>query len=154
MNVVIGCAMVVFTTFLHAAAMLIAFRALMVTRPERWVERSHWTRAAATAALVLAMFIASIVESLAWAGTYLALGAFTNAEEAVYFSTVTYTTLGFGDVVMDSNWRLLSSFEAANGIIMFGWTTALIVAAVHRFYLSAEQDADARIARSKETRDV
>ena len=145
MNVLIGCALVVFTTFLHAAAMLIAFRALMITRPEKWVKRSHWTRAAATAALVLAMFIAAIVESLAWAATYLALGAFTDAEEAIYFSTVTYTTLGFGDVVMASEWRLLSAFEAANGIIMFGWTTALIVAAVHRFYVSAERDTVTKV---------
>lgn len=52
----------------------------------------------------------------------------------LYFSTVTYTTLGFGDVVMEPGWRLLSSFQAANGIIMFGWTTALIVAAVQFVY--------------------
>jgi hypothetical protein len=40
-------------------------------------------------------------------------------EQAFYFSTVTYTTLGYGDVVMEGGWRLLATFEAANGIIMF-----------------------------------
>ncbi len=48
-------------------------------------------------------------------------------EPAVYFSMVTYTTLGFGDMTLDEGWRIFSSIEAANGIIMFGWTTALIV---------------------------
>ena len=45
---------------------------------------------------------------------------------------VAFTTLGFGDVTLGETWRVLSTFEAANGIIMFGWTTALIVAFVQR----------------------
>lgn len=49
-------------------------------------------------------------------------------------STVTFTTLGFGDITLDENWRLLSSFEAANGLLMFGWSTALIFAAVQWVY--------------------
>ena len=71
-----------------------------------------------------------------WAATYLALGAISGLERALYFSTVTYTTLGYGDVVMQEGQRLLSSFEAANGIIMFGWTTALIFALVQRVYFA------------------
>jgi voltage-gated potassium channel Kch len=51
-------------------------------------------------------------------------------ERALYFSIVTYTTLGYGDIVLDENWRLLSSFQAANGIIIFGWTTAVIIVAI------------------------
>jgi hypothetical protein len=45
---------------------------------------------------------------------------------------VTFTTLGYGDVVLQESWRLTGAFQAANGIIMFGWTTALIFAFVHR----------------------
>lgn len=44
----------------------------------------------------------------------------------MYFSLVAFTTLGFGDVVLDPSWQLLSAIEAANGIMIFGWTTALI----------------------------
>jgi hypothetical protein len=51
---------------------------------------------------------------------------------------VTFTTLGYGDVVLDQQWRLLASFEAANGIIMFGWTTAIVMAVVHHVYFSKE----------------
>jgi len=60
-------------------------------------------------------------------------------EPALYFSMVTYTTLGSGDVTLEDQWRLLGSFEAANGIVMFGWTTALIVAAVHKLYLPRQR---------------
>lgn len=84
------------------------------------------------ATLVLLMFLASVLESFLWAGAYLHAGAIEGLEQALYFSIVTYTTLGYGDITLDQEWRLLASFEAANGIIMFGWTTALIVAFVQR----------------------
>ena len=78
------------------------------------------------------LLLVALAEASLWAATYVALGAISSFEEAIYFSTVTYTTLGFGDLVLDNPWRLLSAIEAANGIIMFGWTTALLVAAVQR----------------------
>ena len=53
-------------------------------------------------------------------------------ETAHYFSTVTYTTLGYGDVTLEPAWRLLAAFQAANGTIMFGWTTAIVMAVIHR----------------------
>jgi hypothetical protein len=86
------------------------------------------------------MFIVSLVEVLVWAVTYLALSAIDGLERAVYFSMVTFTTLGYGEIVLDERWRLLASFEAANGIIMFGWTTAIVVAVVQRIYLSDEPE--------------
>lgn len=57
---------------------------------------------------------------------------FGTLEEALYFSTVTLTTLGYGDITLDEQWRLFASLEAANGIILFGWSTALIFAVVQR----------------------
>ncbi len=62
-----------------------------------------------------------------WAAAYYALGVFTTMEESVYFSLVSYTTLGFGDVLLHKDWRLLSGMEAANGFLNFGLLTALLV---------------------------
>jgi voltage-gated potassium channel Kch len=61
-------------------------------------------------------------------------------EEALYFSTVTFTTLGYGDVVLSPDWRLLSAFQSANGTIIVGWTTAMVFLAVRWIY--AYQDPD------------
>jgi hypothetical protein len=91
--------------------------------------------------IVLLMFVTSVLEVLAWAAAYLALNAIEGFEQAVYFSMVTFTTLGYGDVLLDEHWRLLASFEAANGILMFGWSTAIVMAAVHRIYI-AEKGTD------------
>jgi hypothetical protein len=83
---------------------------------------------------VLWLFVATILEVWAWAALYLLIDAAQSIEEAAYFSTVTFTTLGYGDITLDEQWRLLSSFEGANGLLMFGWSTALIFAAVQRVY--------------------
>ena len=90
------------------------------------------------------MFIVSVVEVLVWAVTYLALNAIDGLEKAIYFSMVTFTTLGYGEIVLDERWRLLASSEAVNGIIMFGWTTAIVIAAVQRIYLSEETERHRR----------
>ena len=88
------------------------------------------------------MFLATIAEVCVWSVTYriLEVPALTSLEDAFYFSMVTYTTLGYGDLVMEGSWRVLSAFEAANGLIMFGWTTAVVIRVV-QFCYPAERDA-------------
>lgn len=62
-----------------------------------------------------------------WAFTFLAVGEFEILDEAVYFAIVSFTTLGFGDVLLSPRWELLSGLCAANGMIAFGVTTAFLV---------------------------
>ncbi len=62
-----------------------------------------------------------------WAATFLALGAFDALEPALYFSVVAFTTLGFGDTILATEWRLLSGMSAANGLLIFGLSTAFLV---------------------------
>lgn len=84
---------------------------------------------------VMLMFFAIVIDVWMWAAFYYFAGALNNIEEALYFSTATFTTLGYGDVVLSKEWRLLGSFEAANGLIIFGWATAFVVAAIQHFYV-------------------
>lgn len=137
-NLAMGFLMMFVTTLVHAGFMVLTLRRLAAHEQDR-----H--RAAALHGLgmvgfaVLVLFAASLVEVSIYAAVYVALGAISGMEPALYFSTVTFTTLGYGDVVLDPRWRLLASFEAVNGIIMFGWTTAIVVAAVQRVYASAKR---------------
>ncbi|MEZ5199484.1 MAG: potassium channel family protein [Bacteroidales bacterium] len=80
------------------------------------------------------MLCASLIEALFWAITYMMLGAVEVFENALYFSIVTYTTLGYGDITLTENYRLLASLQAANGIIIFGWSTAITMAVVQKLY--------------------
>ncbi|MEM6825651.1 MAG: ion channel [Pseudomonadota bacterium] len=65
-----------------------------------------------------------------WAIAFWVLGLFATFEAAVYFSLVAFTTLGFGDVLLDQEWRLLSGLSAANGLLLFGLMTAILVETV------------------------
>ncbi len=131
-QIALGSVLMVVTTFVHAAGTVAALRALRMTHADRSRLGSWWVRVSLIAILVVMMFFASLIEVSIWAGLYLAVDAISGIETALYFSTVTFTTLGYGDVVLGEGWRLLGSFQAANGTIMFGWTTALIFAFVHR----------------------
>jgi len=92
------------------------------------------------AAIVIWFFLSICIQAWGWALLYLYFGALQTLEEALYFSTVTFTTLGYGDVVLDTEWRLLSAFEAANGTIIIGWTTAMVFVAVKRIYSVTDPD--------------
>ena len=67
------------------------------------------------------------VEIWTYAALYRGLGAFGSFEEALYYSTVTYASIGYGDVLMPRDWRILGAIEGAVGIIMLGWSTAYLV---------------------------
>ena len=83
---------------------------------------------------VLGLFLVHTIEIWLWALLYILLGVFEIMEQALYFSTVTFTTLGYGDITLLPRWRLLSSFEAANGVILFGVSTAFLFAVIQRMY--------------------
>jgi len=85
---------------------------------------------------VLGIFFSHTIHIWLWAFTYLALEipVLTSLQDAIYFSTVTYTTVGYGDIVFKGDWRVLSSIEAANGIIMLGWSTAFLFEVMSLLY--------------------
>ncbi len=85
---------------------------------------------------VLGVFAAHVTAIWIWALFYVAIGEFSTLEAALYYSTSCYTTLGFGDVVLDENWRLVSRFEGANGMVLFGWSTAFIFDVMSKLYKS------------------
>ena len=132
LNIIIAACMLVVTTAIHAGGMLLV---MQMSASHKGPSIKRLTRLSLISGVVILMFLASVLEVLVWAITYLALNAIEGFERALYFSMVTFTTLGYGDVVLAEQWRLLSSFEAANGIIMFGWTTAIVIAVVQRHYL-------------------
>lgn len=82
------------------------------------------------ALLMVVLSIGSIVQMIAWALVYMALGQFGDFETALYFSGVTFTSLGFGDITLMGTARLLAPFQAANGLMMFGFSTAVLINAL------------------------
>jgi hypothetical protein len=88
----------------------------------------------------IVLLLLHMIEVVVWALAYLLLlpgdhlGTF---EKATYFSVVTFTTLGYGDItLLEHHWRLLSGIESLIGVVLIGWTTALLFMVVQRSWRS------------------
>ena len=127
-QIALAAVMILVTTFVHAVVTIVAIHAVERVSP---THRRVW-KAWIVSMLVLALFVVALVDAGLWAWAYLVVGALEGVEQAFYFSMVTLTTLGYGEITLEPDWRLLASFEAATGIIMFGWTTALVVTYLQR----------------------
>lgn len=80
--------------------------------------------------VMLTMLLGNFLQIAIWAALFMLIGEFDEFATALYHSGVNFATLGYGDIVMSPQWRLLGPLEAANGILMFGVSTATMTAAV------------------------
>jgi len=82
-----------------------------------------------------------LLEVIAWAVFFVWKDAIGDLSSALYFSAVTYTTTGYGDIVLPPEWRLLAGVEALTGILMCGWSTGFFFAVVTRLSPRAGEKA-------------
>jgi Ion channel len=136
----IGAGVVVCTIMIHA---LTVSATVSFVRRERRLGRAgtgFWTDMVIVALVIAFAFVAHLVEIAVWAVVFMICGEFPEFGAAYYHSAVNYTTLGYGDVIMTPSWRLLGPLEAANGMLMFGVSTAIIFAVIHRLIQSRFAD--------------
>jgi len=127
-----GIVVVLCTILIHALAL--AATVTLVRREQRigHTGKSFVSDLAIVVAAILIAFSAHLIEMAAWAGLFVICGEFTAFGAAFDHSAVNYTTLGYGDVVMTPSWKLLGPLEAADGMLLFGVTTAMIFAVIQR----------------------
>jgi len=80
----------------------------------------------------LVLMVAHAAEVLVWSSTYQLVGATPANDDSTYFAFVNYTTLGYGDIVPVARWRLLGPITAMNGVLLFGWSTAVLYAVLRQ----------------------
>src|ERR1700752_4979358 len=88
--------------------------------------------ATASIATVPVLMAAHISEVMVWSLAYAIVGAAPAGADTLYFAFVNYTTLGYGDVTPVERWRLLGPMTAMNGVLLFGWSTAVIFEVLRR----------------------
>jgi hypothetical protein len=84
--------------------------------------------------LVGALLVLHLVEMAIWGSAFAIAGVMPDFESSLHYSLESYTTVGYGYAVPPSSWRLLGPIESAVGVLMLGWSTGIIVAAVQRIY--------------------
>jgi voltage-gated potassium channel len=138
----ISCALIAITVVIHA----LGTTAWVEHLGKKYMHDSPVSGRNAMLILVntaLIVFALHTLEIVIWAAAYLALvpvNELASFEEAAYFSFVTFTTLGYGDITLSEGFRLLSGIEALNGIILVGWTTAMIFSVVQHIWQGIGQN--------------
>ena len=136
-RLIVACGVMALCVTIHAAGLALALRWL------RHPPGAHRFLSNLRLFIRVAVWIVilHLLEILAWAGLYVWSTALPDMATAVYFSAVTYTTTGYGDVVLPPRWRLDGGVEALTGILMCGWSTGFFVAVVNRLYQQPRGDA-------------
>jgi hypothetical protein len=118
----------------HIAALImlaVFIKKLDITYPQFRTNLGHFYL------LLISVFVIigiHTIEAWAWAYVYMYLGEFADFEQALYFSVVTSTTLGYGDITLSPEWQLLSTFEAMGGLLLFGVSTAFLIAVTRNLF--------------------
>ena len=84
--------------------------------------------------LIGTLLLLHLAEAVVWALFLVWIGGLPDLETAMYFSLTSYTTVGYGDVLLSPRWRLLGPIEAAVGILMLGWSTGILIAVIGATY--------------------
>lgn len=131
LQIAIGSAVLVFCALLHVVVVVSSIQSL------RWV--AHFYRphsiqraGAVLAATVMMLIFAHTLQIWLWAALFMAMDQFDDLTTSVYFAMVTYTTLGYGDIVLDPYARLIATFAAVTGLITFGISTAVLMGVLGR----------------------
>ncbi|MDA7949666.1 MAG: potassium channel family protein [Hyphomicrobiaceae bacterium] len=136
-QLILGTGMIGLTVVIHIGGILCTVAWLRAHFKTQTGHNSFGWAVRMFVASVLGVFLFHTVEIWLWAALYMLLGEFSDLERALYFSTVTFTTLGYGDITLSPRWQMLSGLEAANGIILFGVSTAFIFAVLRYLFEAA-----------------
>jgi voltage-gated potassium channel Kch len=130
-NLVIGTVMMVINLGIQVLA--VAFLVDYVTRRiDAGQQAATFTEESMTLSVVMAVLIIGHIFMFAtWATLFVWLGEFEDFATAFYHSTVNFTSLGYGDIVMSEEYRLLGALEAANGVLMFGLSAGAILSVMN-----------------------
>lgn len=131
-NLGLASMMVMLTVTLHFFGLLLLTYVMSASRHHLRPHESVLRQAILLLFVILGIFALVTVHIWLYAALYLALGEMRDFETALYYSTTTFTAVGFGDVVVSPRWRVLSAIEAANGVILLAWSTAFLLSVTSR----------------------
>lgn len=135
--VLVGILVVACNVVLQALSTLYFLR-IFIPQYKRWRKKNDFL-----SSFVMLVFLVMFFTLLhggqctLWAAVYYLnpqISSLSSFSESIYFSLITFTTIGYGDVVIDSEWRILSGLEAINGIMLVGWSTAMVFSFLQVIY--------------------
>ncbi len=134
-SLIIGCVTVVISMGIQVVAVVQLLRYLirMLSAKDQALQGFSFDLYIISIVLLI-LFIGHLVQIAIWAGLFVYLGEFNDFVTAFYHSTVNFASLGYGDIVMSEEWRLLGALEATNGVLMFGLSSGTIIAVMTNLF--------------------
>lgn len=153
MPLLIGCAMVMVTMIIQIFAIVQMLRYLLNVVARTETESISRARTIYVIGMIMTMlFIGHIAQAVVWALLFIQVGEFGDFVTAFYHSLVNLASLGYGDIVMSEQWRLLGALEASAGVLLFGLSAGTILS-IMSFILSHDNQFKHSLAElSRETR--
>src|SRR6195952_3467388 len=138
-QILVSLAVSVCNIAIHAIVMTALLRVARATHEGATLHPSLRLTAVMTATVSVLM-AAHIAEVVAWSIAYAIVGIAPAGTDLVYFAFVNYTTLGYGDVTPLQRWSLLGPMTAMNGVLLFGWSTAVIFAVLQKVRMTGRTE--------------
>ena len=129
-----ACALVAVTVTIHVAGIGVLLTALR--RRNVLARTRFWPITRVLLFITWCLILVHLAEIVVWGLFFLWWGCLPDPEAALYFSAVTYTTIGYGDLVLAMPWRMLAPIEGLTGILMCGLSTSVFFAVVLRIVQS------------------
>jgi hypothetical protein len=126
MSLIVGFVMMAVCVAIQCVVVSILLRVLFVLERRQTIRPTLGGTAGVLIAVMLIMVAGNFAQIALWAALFRAGGEFGDFATAFYHSVVNFTTLGYGDIVMSEEGRLLGALEAGNGVLMFGLTTSVL----------------------------
>jgi len=137
---VVGGVAVICTVFIHALPLGATVNFIRREQKLGRTGAGFWIDMGIVVRAIMYALVAHLVEIALWALLFVICGEFPDFGTAYYHSAVNYTSLGYGDVIMSPSWKLLGPLETANGMLLFGVSTAMVFAVIQRLVESRYVD--------------
>ena len=131
-KILIACVLVAITVAVHAVGLAVLLRALM--RSHALPPTRFWPITWLLIRVTWSLILIHLAEITVWGMFYFWQNCLPDAESAFYFAGVTYTTVGYGDLVLPKPWRMLGPVEGLTGILMCGLSTGFFFAVVSKVF--------------------
>jgi hypothetical protein len=154
LSLLVGTGVLVVSMVAYGMATALFVNLLVRLVPAGHTGQGFWKGVAVMVILTLVTFAAHLTQIALWAVAFLLCGEITTFEKAFYFSAQNYTALGYGDIALSEQWRLLGPLEAINGLLLFGLSTAMMFAVLsrlitNRLHLQLRQGGEGEVTRQQ-----
>jgi len=144
MYVFLGIGMIVLCVAIQCIVVSLMLRSLYILDKKHLIRTSTFHSWMVHVAVLIILLTGNLLQAALWATMFLISGEFENFSTAFYHSLVNFTTLGYGDLVMSAERRILGALEAANGVLMLGLTTSIIYWIINELWKRKKSNQDIR----------